>query len=163
MYIYNVEIKEGSTNRISRTSYFYSATSESIKIFKEDAKDGLKFKFEFKGNFINKKCCFRIDQKERFKFRGVIKPPYPADPIRREFWEYGFTRARRKKSIEEVKGDIMMFDYEDTDTGIKNIFKCNNKKEWWAHNDITLDKAKELMDKYKIISLKMVNKQLGRV
>ena len=145
MYIYAVNIQELRGIRIGKTKFYYSANSESIKIFtKEDLDKDLELKFEFKGNYIGKKCCFRIDKKDRFKFMGEAKPP--KDPIKRIFWEHGFTDSKRKKNIEDVQGNGIISAHEATD--IKYIFKYNNKKEWWADEGITLHKAKELMESY---------------
>lgn len=144
MYTYAINIQELRGIRIGRTKYYYSANSESIKIFtKEDLDKDLELKYQFKGNYIGKKCCFRIDKKSRFKFMGEAKPP--KDPIKKIFWEHGFTESRRKKIIDAIQGDSITA-HESTD--IKPIFKYNEKKEWWADEEISLDKAKELMESY---------------
>ena len=126
MYTYNVDIQELSVIRIKNTIYFYLASPESIKIFAKSSidSDDLKQKFEFKGNYIGKKCVFRIDQKNRFKFMGEAKPP--KDPVKRVFWEHGFTDSKRKKNVGDVKGGIVIISsYESMD--IKHIFTYNNK------------------------------------
>lgn len=146
MYTYNVDIQELSVIRIKNTIYFYLASQESIKIFAKSSidSDDLKQKFEFKGNYIGKKCVFRIDQKNRFKFMGEAKPP--KDPVKRVFWEHGFTDSKRKKNVEDVKGGIVIASSESID--IKHVFKYNNKKEWWADEDMSFPTAKEIMEGY---------------
>ena len=147
MYTYTVDIQELSVIRIKNTMYFYLASPESIKIFAKSSidSDDLKQKFEFKGNYIGKKCVFRIDQKNRFKFMGEVKPP--KDPVKRVFWEHGFTDSKRKKNIENVKEGITMY-FLEYNTNIKYTFKYNNKKEWWADEDMSFPIAKEIMESY---------------
>ena len=146
MYTYNIDIQELSVIRIKNTMYFYLASPESIKIFAKSSidSDDLKQKFEFKGNYIGKKCVFRIDQKNRFKFMGEAKPP--KDPVKRVFWEHGFTDSKRKKNIEDVKEGITIY-FLEYNTNIKYTFKYNNKKEWWAE-DMSFPIAKEIMESY---------------
>ena len=146
MYTYNIDIQELSVIRIKNTMYFYLASPESIKIFAKSSidSDDLKQKFEFKGNYIGKKCVFRIDQKNRFKFMGEAKPP--KDPVKRIFWEHGFTDSKRKKNIEDVKEGITIY-FLEYNTNIKYTFKYNNKKEWWAE-DMSFPIAKEIMESY---------------
>lgn len=143
MYIYAVNIQELRGIRIGKTKFYYSANSDSIKIFtKEDLDKDLELKFEFKGDYIGKKCCFRIDQKGRFKFLGEAKPP--KDPIKKLFWENGFTDSKRKKNMEDVpEGDNVTLNGEI-------IFRHNNKKVWWADESLTLNKVKDLMNCYEI-------------
>ena len=147
MYTYTVDIQELSVIRIKNTMYFYLASPESIKIFAKSSidSDDLKQKFEFKGNYIGKKCVFRIDQKNRFKFMGEAKPP--KDPVKRIFWEHGFTDSKRKKNIEDVKEGITIYFLEYI-TNIIYTFKYNNKKEWWADEDMSFPIAKEIMESY---------------
>ena len=147
MYTYTVDIQELSVIRIKNTMYFYLASPESIKIFAKSSidTDDLKQKFEFKGNYIGKKCVFRIDQKNRFKFMGEAKPP--KDPVKRVFWEHGFTDSKRKKNIEDVKEGITIY-FLEYHTNIKYTFKYNNKKEWWADEDMSFPIAKEIMKSY---------------
>ena len=147
MYTYTVDIQELSVIRIKNTMYFYLASPESIKIFAKSSidSDDLKQKFEFKGNYIGKKCVFRIDQKNRFKFMGEAKPP--KDPVKRVFWEHGFTDSKRKKNIEDVKEGITIY-FLEYNTNIKYTFKYNNKKEWWADEDMSFPIAKEIMESY---------------
>ena len=147
MYTYTVDIQELSVIRIKNTMYFYLASPESIKIFAKSSidSDDLKQKFEFKGNYIGKKCVFRIDQKNRFKFMGEAKPP--KDPVKRIFWEHGFTDSKRKKNIEDVKEGITIY-FLEYNTDIKYTFKYNNKKEWWADEDMPFPIAKEIMESY---------------
>lgn len=147
MYTYTVDIQELSVIRIKNTMYFYLASPESIKIFAKSSidTDDLKQKFEFKGNYIGKKCVFRIDQKNRFKFMGEAKPP--KDPVKRIFWEHGFTDSKRKKNIEDVKEGITIY-FLEYNTNIKYTFKYNNKKEWWADEDMSFPIAKEIMESY---------------
>lgn len=147
MYTYTVDIQELSVIRIKNTMYFYLASPESIKIFAKSSidNDDLKQKFEFKGNYIGKKCVFRIDQKNRFKFMGEAKPP--KDPVKRIFWEHGFTDSKRKKNIEDVKEGITIY-FLEYNTNIKYTFKYNNKKEWWADEDMSFSIAKEIMESY---------------
>lgn len=147
MYTYTVDIQELSVIRIKNTMYFYLASPESIKIFAKSSidSDDLKQKFEFKGNYIGKKCVFRIDQKNRFKFMGEAKPP--KDPVKRIFWEHGFTDSKRKKNIEDVKEGITIY-FLEYNTNIKYTFKYNNKKEWWADEDMSFPIAKEIMESY---------------
>ena len=147
MYTYTVDIQELSVIRIKNTMYFYLASPESIKIFAKSSidSDDLKQKFEFKGNYIGKKCVFRIDQKNRFKFMGEAKPP--KDPVKRIFWEHGFTDSKRKKNIEDVKEGITIY-FLEYNTDIKYTFKYNNKKEWWADEDMLFPIAKEIMESY---------------
>lgn len=147
MYTYTVDIQELSVIRIKNTMYFYLASPESIKIFAKSSidSDDLKQKFEFKGNYIGKKCVFRIDQKNRFKFMGEAKPP--KDPVKRIFWEHGFTDSKRKKNIEDVKEGITIY-FLEYHTNIIYTFKYNNKKEWWADEDMSFPIAKEIMESY---------------
>ena len=147
MYTYTVDIQELSVIRIKNTMYFYLASPESIKIFAKSSidSDDLKQKFEFKGNYIGKKCVFRIDQKNRFKFMGEAKPP--KDPVKRIFWEHGFTDSKRKKNIEDVKEGITIY-FLEYNTNIIYTFKYNNKKEWWADEDMSFPIAKEIMESY---------------
>lgn len=147
MYTYTVDIQELSVIRIKNTMYFYLASPESIKIFAKSSidSDDLKQKFEFKGNYIGKKCVFRIDQKNRFKFMGEAKPP--KDPVKRVFWEHGFTDSKRKKNIEDVKEGITIY-FLEYNTNIIYTFKYNNKKEWWADEDMSFPIAKEIMESY---------------
>ena len=147
MYTYTVDIQELSVIRIKNTIYFYLASPESIKIFAKSSidSDDLKQKFEFKGNYIGKKCVFRIDQKNRFKFMGEAKPP--KDPVKRIFWEHGFTDSKRKKNIEDVKEGITIY-FLEYNTNIIYTFKYNNKKEWWADEDMSFPIAKEIMESY---------------
>ena len=147
MYTYTIDIQELSVIRIKNTMYFYLASPESIKIFAKSSidTDDLKQKFEFKGNYIGKKCVFRIDQKNRFKFMGEAKPP--KDPVKRVFWEHGFTDSKRKKNIEDVKEGITIY-FLEYNTNIKYTFKYNNKKEWWADEDMSFPIAKEIMESY---------------
>lgn len=147
MYTYTIDIQELSVIRIKNTMYFYLASPESIKIFAKSSidTDDLKQKFEFKGNYIGKKCVFRIDQKNRFKFMGEAKPP--KDPVKRIFWEYGFTDSKRKKNIEDVKEGIIIY-FLEYNTDIIYTFKYNNKKEWWADEDMSFPIAKEIMESY---------------
>ena len=147
MYTYNVDIQELSVIRIKNTMYFYLASQESIKIFAKSSidSDDLKQKFEFKGNYIGKKCVFRIDQKNRFKFMGEAKPP--KDPVKRIFWEHGFTDSKRKKNIEDVKEGITIY-FLEYNTNIIYTFKYNNKKEWWADEDMSFPIAKEIIESY---------------
>ena len=147
MYTYTIDIQELSVIRIKNTIYFYLASPESIKIFAKSSidSDDLKQKFEFKGNYIGKKCVFRIDQKNRFKFMGEAKPP--KDPVKRIFWEHGFTDSKRKKNIEDVKEGITIY-FLEYNTNIIYTFKYNNKKEWWADEDMSFPIAKEIMESY---------------
>ena len=147
MYTYTVDIQELSVIRIKNTIYFYLASPESIKIFAKSSidSDDLKQKFEFKGNYIGKKCVFRIDQKNRFKFMGEAKPP--KDPVKRIFWEHGFTDSKRKKNIEDVKEGITIY-FLEYNTNIIYTFKYNNKKEWWIDEDMSFPTAKEIMEGY---------------
>ena len=147
MYTYTVDIQELSVIRIKNTMYFYLASPESIKIFAKSSidSDDLKQKFEFKGNYIGKKCVFRIDQKNRFKFMGEAKPP--KDPVKRIFWEHGFTDSKRKKNIEDVKEGITIY-FLEYNTNIIYTFKYNNKKEWWADEDMSFPIAKEIIESY---------------
>ena len=147
MYTYTVDIQELSVIRIKNTIYFYLASPESIKIFAKSSidSDDLKQKFEFKGNYIGKKCVFRIDKKNRFKFMGEAKPP--KDPVKRIFWDHGFTDSKRKKNIEDVKEGITIY-FLEYNTNIIYTFKYNNKKEWWADEDMSFPIAKEIMESY---------------
>ena len=147
MYTYTIDIQELSVIRIKNTIYFYLASPESIKIFAKSSidSDDLKQKFECKGNYIGNKCVFRIDQKTRFKFMGEAKPP--KDPVKRIFWEHGFTDSKRKKNIEDVKEGITIY-FLEYNTNIIYTFKYNNKKEWWADEDMSFPIAKEIMESY---------------
>ena len=133
MYIYTVDIQGSKLIEIRNTIYFYSASPESIKIFIKPSLDSdLKQKFEFKGNYIDKKCCFRIDQKGRFKFLGEVKPP--KDPFKKLFWEKGFTGSRRCKSIEEFhKSVITTKKWFENNFQIPSVETQEKAKEYFKH------------------------------
>ena len=134
MYTYNVDIQELSVIRIKNTMYFYLASPESIKIFAKSSidSDDLKQKFEFKGNYIDKKCYFRIDQKGRFKFLGEVKPP--KDPFKKLFWEKGFTGSRRYKSIEEFHKSVITTKKRfENNFEIPSVETQEKAKEYFKH------------------------------
>ncbi len=144
--IYTVIIENDSVNRIYKTDYFYSASDKSIKIYKEDEFENKIQKFEFKGNYIGKKCCFRIDTKGRFKFMGVSKAP--KDPVMKILWEHGFTGSKRKTKQEDVERKGYLTKIEDPDNGYKVLMVYNKNKEWWIPDDLSPDKIKEVMEDF---------------
>lgn len=166
MYIYTVDIQGLKVTEIRNTIYFYSASPESIKIFIKPSLDSdLKQKFEFKGNYIGKKCIFRIDQKGRFKFLGEAKPP--KDPIKRVFWDHGFTGARRVDSYSDINNSLRASFYiRDDNNDIRHFSDLSgvdntkivlslepDTKTWWASEDLTLEEAKSIMEKYTIMKV----------
>jgi len=139
MYIYAVNIDktvdfqgELYFSRIAKTVYMYTADEKSIKIYKDDIVDAPELKFEFKGNYIGKKCVFRIDHKDRFKFLGEAKPP--KDPIKKLFWDHEFTGARRFKSIEEFnKSVISEKEWFENGFSIPSVETQEKAKEYFKH------------------------------
>ena len=81
---------------------------------------------------------------------GEAKPP--KDPVKRVFWEHGFTDSKRKKNAADVKGGIVITSSESID--IKHVFKYNNKKEWWIDEDMSFPTAKEIMEGYEKENIK---------
>lgn len=87
---------------IGKTIYTYEAYPAKLKIINENTKQVT----TFNGKFCGKRVMFKIDHdRGLITIEGIIKPP--KDPLKKLFWEKGFTGARRYKSIEEFNNSTI--------------------------------------------------------
>lgn len=146
---------------ICKTSYSYEAYPAKLKIINNDTKQVT----TFNGRFCGKRVMFKLDhEKGIITIEGIIKPP--KNPLKKLFWEKGFTGARRVNSIDEViYSGRKYYDYvringklvsvssltpfpEMSKNDIVLAFDINNHN-WYASDDLTLEEAKLVLEAFK--------------
>ena len=92
---------------ICKTSYSYEAYPAKLKIINNDTKQVT----TFNGRFCGKRVMFKLDhEKGIITIEGIIKQP--KNPLKKLFWDKGFTGVRRVNSINEViHSDIRYHEY----------------------------------------------------
>lgn len=145
---------------ICKTSYSYEAYPAKLKIINNDTKQVT----TFNGRFCDKRVMFKLDhEKGIITIEGIIKPP--KNPLKKLFWEKGFTGARRVNSIDEViYSGRKYYDYvringklvsvssltpfpEMSKNDIVLAFDTYNHN-WYASDDLTLEEAKLILNDF---------------
>jgi len=142
---------------ICTTCYTYEAYPAKLKIINEITKQVT----TFNGKFCGKRVMFKIDhEKGLITIEGIVKPP--KNPLKKLFWEKGFTGARRVDSYSDINNslrssfyirddnnDIRHFsDLSDVDTTKIVLSLEPDTKTWWASEDLTLEEAKSILSKF---------------
>ena len=92
---------KGARPVIGKTNYTYEAYPAKLKIINENTKQVT----TFNGKFCNKRVMFKLDhEKGIITIEGIIKPP--KNPIKRVFWDHGFTGARRVDSYSDISNSL---------------------------------------------------------
>ena len=149
---------------IGKTIYTYEAYPAKLKIINENTKQVT----TFNGKFCGKRVMFKIDHdRGLITIEGIIKPP--KDPLKKLFWEKGFTGARRVTgrredgSINEmIHSDIRYHEYvringklvetsllpETPENDIVLAFDTDSHN-WYASDDLTLEEVKPVLEVYR--------------
>ena len=152
---------KGARPVIGKTNYTYEAYPAKLKIINDVTKQVT----TFNGSFCGKRVMFKIDHdKGLITIEGIIKPP--KDPLKKLFWEKGFTGARRVDSISEmIHSDLRYYEYvringklietslllpEETakNNDIVLAFDTDNHN-WYASDDLTLEEVKPVLEVYR--------------
>ena len=154
--------ENGARPVIGKTNYTYEAYPAKLKIVNELTNQVT----TFNGKFCNKRVMFKLDHERRIiTIEGIIKPP--KDPIKRVFWDHGFTGARRVDSYSDINNSLRASFYiRDDNNDIRHFSNLSgvddtkivlslepDTKTWWASEDLTLEEAKSIMDKYEAVKV----------
>ena len=129
--------------RICKTSYSYEAYPSKLKVINDDTKQVT----TFNGKFCGKRVMFKIDHdKELITIEGIVKPP--KDPLKKLFWEKGFTGARRVDNYTDIKQSTRtLFYIRDSNAEILLVIEPN-RKTWWASENLTLEEARLILNNF---------------
>ena len=155
------KFETGVRPRICKTSYSYEAYPAKLKIINNDTKQVT----TFNGRFCDKRVMFKLDhEKGIITIEGIIKPP--KNPLKKLFWEKGFTGARRVNSIDElIYSGRKYYDYvringklvsvssltpfpEMSKNDIVLAFDTDNHN-WYASDDLTLEEVKPVLEVFR--------------
>lgn len=145
---------------IGKSIYTYEAYPSKLKVINEITKQVT----TFNGKFCGKRVMFKIDhEKGIITIEGIIKPP--KDPLKKLFWEKGYTGARRVNFISElIDSDLGYHEYiringklvevsplqfpEIPKNDIVLAFNIDNYN-WYASDDLTLEEVKPVLEVYR--------------
>ena len=162
------KFETGVRPRICKTSYSYEAYPAKLKIINNDTKQVT----TFNGRFCDKRVMFKLDhEKGIITIEGIIKPP--KNPLKKLFWEKGFTGARRVNSIDElIYSGRKYYDYVRIDGKLVSVssliplspctypfpemskndivlaFDTDNHN-WYASDDLTLEEVKPVLEVFR--------------